>query len=129
PGGEALARFLDYWPAAAFGGLVTRCIVADIHGRLAPKDQTYFRATREKRLGKSLEDVVADRDATRELVRQALQPMRLTLRTQPFLGGERPLYADYGLFGTLQWARVASPYPLLAEDDPVRHWFERCLDL
>jgi glutathione S-transferase len=51
------------------------------------------------------------------------------LKRQPFLGGEGPLFADYILFGALQWARVASPFPVLSADDPVADWFGRCLDL
>ena len=54
--------------------------------------------------------------------------MRLTLRTQAFLGGETPNYADYIVFGPFQWARVVSPFKLLAEDDPVYAWRERLLD-
>ena len=51
------------------------------------------------------------------------------LSFQPFLGGDTPLFSDYIVFGGLQWARVASGVTLLAEDDPVNAWFERCLDL
>ena len=58
-----------------------------------------------------------------------LDPLRLTLHAHDFLGGESPLYADYLVFGSLQWARAISPFRLLEEDDPVRDWFERCLDL
>ena len=65
----------------------------------------------------------------REALRQALKPLELTLTTQPFLGGEGPLFADYLVFGTLQWPRVMSPFRLLKDDGPVAAWFERCLDL
>ncbi len=48
---------------------------------------------------------------------------------QPFIGGASPLFADYIVFGALQWARIASPYRLLEHSDIVAQWFERCLDL
>ncbi len=51
------------------------------------------------------------------------------LKFQPFIGGEGPLFADYILFGALQWLRVAAGLAMLASDDPVMAWFERCLDL
>jgi glutathione S-transferase len=51
------------------------------------------------------------------------------LKRQPFVGGDAPLFADYIVFGALQWARTISPAEILAGDDPVRDWFERCLDL
>jgi hypothetical protein len=53
--------------------------------------------------------------------------MRLTLKTQPFLGGDAPNYADYIVFGPFQWARVVSPFKLLAEEDPVHAWREKLL--
>jgi glutathione S-transferase len=50
------------------------------------------------------------------------------LKTQAFLGGAAPNYADYIVFGGFQWARVVSPFKLLAENDPVYAWRERLLD-
>ena len=60
--------------------------------------------------------------------RDSLQPLRMTLKDAPFLGGEQPLYADYLVFGAFQWARSISAFRTLADDDPVKAWFERCLD-
>ena len=34
-----------------------------------------------------------------------LEPLRATLKKQPFIGGETPLFSDYIVFGPLQWAR------------------------
>ena len=39
-----------------------------------------------------------------------------------------PNYADYIVFGAFQWARVVSPFKLLAEEDPVYAWREKLLD-
>ena len=55
--------------------------------------------------------------------------MRSMLTYQPFLGGQSPLFADYIVFGALQWARVTTPFRLLENDDSIGAWFERCLDL
>ena len=44
-------------------------------------------------------------------------------------GGETPLFADYIVFGALQWLRTTSPTRVLAAYDPVSEWFERLLDL
>ena len=84
--------------------------------------------TREARFGKPLEEVAASRDKSVETFRKSLDPLRLTLRTQPYLGGDTPNYADYIVFGAFQWARVVSPFKLLAEEDPVYAWRERLLD-
>ena len=71
---------------------------------------------------------MAGRDKSVEGFRRALDPMRLTLKTQAYLGGDAPNYADYIVFGAFQWARVVSPFKLLAEDDPVHAWREKLLD-
>jgi glutathione S-transferase len=72
--------------------------------------------------------LVADRHARLPAFHASLAPLRLTLQAQLFLGGERPLYADYAVFGPFQWARCISQFPLLKEDDPVRLWRDRLLD-
>lgn len=127
--GKALARFVQNWTIAAMHGPIFRMIVADIHAMLADADKAYFRESREKRLGCTLEEAQAQREAVLPVFRDGLAPLRLTLQAQPFLGGERPGYADFLPFGALQWARMISPYRLLENDDPVLAWFGRCLDL
>jgi len=127
-GGRAMARMLNWWGDTAVLAGMFPMIVADIHALLGPEDQAYFRSSREPRFGKTLEQVSADRDKTVEDFRKALMPMRLTLKTQPFLGGATPNYADYLVFGPFQWARVVSPFKLLKQDDPVYEWRERLLD-
>ena len=37
--------------------------------------------------------------------------------------------ADYLLFGVLQWARVSSPFEVIAADDIISGWMENMLDL
>ena len=91
-------------------------------------DAAYFRKSREARFGKPLEDIMAGRDKAVEGFRKSLDPLRLTLKTQSFLGGAAPNYADYIVFGPFQWARVVSPFKLLTEDDPVYAWRERLFD-
>lgn len=128
-GGEAMARFVESWANAVVHPALSAMIVKDIHDGLAPADQAYFRETREKRFGKPLEDVVANRDADAAAFPVKLQPLRLMLAKQPFIGGASPLFADYIVFCALQWARIVSPMQLLPAGDPVTDWFERCLDL
>jgi glutathione S-transferase len=127
-GGRAMARMLNWWGDIAVIGGVFPLIVADIVEHLLPVDQVYFRQTREARFGKPLEQVVANRDSNVESFRKGLDPMRLTLKTQPFLGGAAPNYADYIVFGGFQWARAVSAFPLLNPDDPVYAWREKLLD-
>src|SRR5258706_13046233 len=94
-GGRAMGRMLNWWGDVTVVGGMFPLIVADIPGHLKPVDAVYFRKTREARFGKPLEEVVAGRDKSVEGFRRSLEPMRLTLKTQPYLGGEKPNYADY----------------------------------
>ena len=123
-----MGRMLNWWGDTVVLGGIFPMIAADIHGHLRPADQVYFRKTREARLGKTLEQAAANRDEAVEAFRQSLTPMRLTLKTQAYLGGASPNYADYIAFGPFQWARAISPFKLLKEDDPVYAWRERLLD-
>jgi glutathione S-transferase len=128
-GGESHARFVESWTLNVVHPPLTRLIIRDIHDRLHEADKTYFRESREKRLGATLEDVQAGRDERISGFRDALTPLRHMLGRQSFIGGDTPLFADYIVFGPLQWARVTSPAKLVADDDPVAAWFNRCLDL
>jgi glutathione S-transferase len=127
-GGRAMGRMLNWWGDVVVIGGMFPLIVADIVGHLRPVDQAYFRRSREARFGKPLEQVVANRDSNVESFRKGLDPLRLTLKTQPFLGGVAPNYADYIVFGGFQWARAVSAFPLLKPDDPVYAWREILLD-
>jgi glutathione S-transferase len=55
--------------------------------------------------------------------------LRRTLERQKFVAGDAPAYADYLVFGALQWARAISDFELLAADDPIAAWRGRLLDL
>jgi glutathione S-transferase len=128
-GGRSEAKFIESWALTEVHPLLLTLIVLDIHNQLGPDDQAYFRDSREKRLGKTLEAAVANRDSEVVGFRESLLPLRLALRAQPFLGGARPLYADYALFGSFQWCRCISDFQFLAPDDPIHAWRGRMLDL
>lgn len=129
PTGHALTRFYQSWVDTVLARGMFSLIILDIFDHLTPEDKTYFRTSREKRVGRTLEDFQAGRENRLKGFRNSLFPLRITVKQQPFLGGDRPAYADYALFGSFQWARVVSNFPLLETDDPVNGWFQRCLDL
>ena len=106
---------------------VARCVVRDILDVISPSEHEYFRKSREKRFGRSLEDVVADRKDTRILLKQTLYPIRKALEIGPFLGGDNPNFSDYAIFGAFMWARVTSSFQLLELSDPIYNWRERML--
>lgn len=127
--GKALTRFQASWADSILNPALLKLVVLDIWKHVDAKDRDYFRASREERLGKSLEAVVANRDHDVAGFRAGLLPLRLVVKTQPFLGGDKPLYGDYAIFGSFQWCRCISDFKLLATDDPVYAWRQRMLDL
>jgi glutathione S-transferase len=126
---RAEALLIKYWTERTLHPLVTRMTVSDIWRALHPQDQPYFRESREKRLGRKLEEVTADREQTRVKFREALEPLRAMLADQPFICGQAPAYADYIVFGLFMWARGASRFEPLEQNDPVHAWRERLLDI
>lgn len=108
---------------------ITRIAVKNIHDMLGETDQVYFRTSREARLGRTLEEIDASRQAEIDGFAPKLEPIRHALKYHDFIGGDRPLFVDYILFGALQWMRVTAGTKVFSDDDPVGLWFERCLDL
>ncbi|WP_274629396.1 glutathione S-transferase family protein [Arvimicrobium flavum] len=129
-GGKAMARFVERWTQHTIHPFLGAAAIMDIHDRLAPADQAYFRDSREKRnLGRTLESVASEREARHPEFLKKLEPLRSLLTYQPFIGGSSPLFADYIVFGAFQWVRVTSTFAFLPEDDPLTAWVGRCLDL
>ncbi len=128
-GGQAMARFIERWSQLTLHPYIGVAAMMDEYRILDEESAAYFRRSREARFGKSLEAVAGERDAKLAGFRASLQPLRSMLSYQPFLGGPSPLFADYIVFGALQWARVTTPFRLLDAEDSISVWFERCLDL
>jgi glutathione S-transferase len=125
---RAATRFLNSWADMVLNPGIIRFVLGDIFRVIDPKDRDYFRTTREKRFGTTIEAFVADRDKHLPAFRQSLTPLRTTLAAQPYFSGERPAYADYIVFGSFQWPRCISSYALLEPDDPIVAWRDRMLD-
>jgi glutathione S-transferase len=127
--GEAHARFIIAWADTtlipALAPLVAPCVLPV----LQPADQPYFQSSREARFGATFEQLVADRPQRLEKLRPLLLPLRTTLASQSFLGGDEPSYADYAVFGCFQWARCVGAPPVLEPDDTLTSWIGELLNL
>ncbi|AJY46733.1 glutathione S-transferase family protein [Martelella endophytica] len=124
-GGLAMARFVEAWSLSTLHPAVTRIALKNIHDRLAPADQAYFRESREARLGATLEEVATGREAAIAAFPEKLTPLRNMLKFQPFIGGSEPLFSDYIVFGAFKWASQTGNTELLDPNDPVTNWYER----
>lgn len=130
PGGRDLSHVFNLWVDRAVLIPLFLAIGAEIPPLLPEKDAAYFRETREKRIGMSLAE--SAEKAPEHLARFAktLGPVGKKLEETDFIGGQKPLYADYILFGPLQWARIVSRRDDVLADLPVvADWFGRMLDL
>ena len=128
-GGKAMARFVENWVQTQVHSILGMAALLDIHDALEPDDRAYFRKSREARFGAPLEQTREKGQGQLPSLTPRLGPLRWTLKQQPFIGGQSPLFADYIVFGAFQWMRAISPVRYLEADDPVSDWFERCLDL
>jgi glutathione S-transferase len=121
--GMALARFAGEWVGTTVHRALFPLIADGILQRVSPADRAYLHDVRFPALG--MRPAAGIDPVVLEAFRHGLTPARATFAAQPFLGGERPLYADLALFAAFQWARAMSTVALLAPDDPVAAWRER----
>jgi glutathione S-transferase len=118
-----------FWCEQNVHPALNRVVLLDLFANIHPRDQAYFRESREKRFGMTLEKMGGDPAGGLMALKKALDVVRPVFVGQPFLGGTAPGFADYILFGPFQWARVMSPARLIEPDDPMYAWRERMLDL
>jgi glutathione S-transferase len=129
PGERGTAVFFEKWYGLDIVLTLLRICIFDIHNRLREADRPYFREIREKRLGQSLEAIHEQRDQHVRALPDRLLPLRLTLRDQPFVGGEVPAYVDYIAAGAFIWAGSVATTALLPPGDDLLPWLRRCLAL
>lgn len=126
--GRSGALFISAWVQQLRRPGLTEILLWDAFEHLDPADRAWWREDREKLFGR-LEDYKDGSEAKADAWRHRLEPLRVTLAEQPFLGGESPGYVDYIVFGEFQWARCISQVELIKVDDPIYGWRERVLDL
>lgn len=125
---KAHIRFLDAWVGKVLFPALAKSVMVPLQDVIAEENRAYFRETREKVFGMTLEQLGELAPSAKEFSAM-LSPLRSVLAKQPFLGGDAPDYGDYLVFGPFQWARCSSPDELLQADDPVALWRGRILDL
>jgi glutathione S-transferase len=130
PAELSMVRLIDAWFSAEVLRKMFGVYVLDVHDAARPEDRAYFRRSRQERFkGVTLEAFTADRAARLPALRESLVPLRAHVSRVPFIGGSSPNYADYIAFGGFMWVASVSTLPLLAREDSLRAWIDRCLDL
>lgn len=129
PIGRGVTQTFNTWVDRTLVGAMLAAIVSDIHERVEPADEQYFRQMMEGILKRSLEEAREKREDALRRLGSALEPLQAALKRQPFASGASPAYADYILLSVFQWARVMSPQEVLGPESPLCSWRERMLDL
>jgi glutathione S-transferase len=127
--GRTLTHVFNVWVDRELIPALIPLLMRDVLDCVDEADGIHLRRQIESAMKTSLEELYAGHEPAMLAFRRKLQPVRKALETNDFLGGVAPAYADYILFGPLQWARVVSPAKVLEESDVVAAWFERMLDL
>jgi glutathione S-transferase len=127
--GQTLTHVFNVWADRELIPALIPFLMRDVLDCVSEADGAQLRRQIESAMKKSLEELSAGRQQAVQAFRRKLQPVRKALETRDYLGGAAPTYADYILFGLLQWARVVSPAKVLEDGDVVAAWFERVLDL
>ncbi|WP_110667255.1 glutathione S-transferase N-terminal domain-containing protein [Salinicola halophilus] len=125
---EARARFFKHYAERSLAPGIVRTILMDVFNAVHPDDREYFRTSREKAFGCTLEEMHSPEQGL-AMLDTALAPMRGRLEESAFLDGDEAGAADYLVAGVFMWARICSTTELVAHTDPVHAWFERILDL
>jgi glutathione S-transferase len=127
--GQTLTHVFNVWADRELIPALIPFLMRDVLDCVTEADGAHLRRQIESATKKSLEDLSAGRDQAVQAFRRKLQPVRKALETKDFLGGTAPTYADYIVFGLLQWTRVVSSTKVLEDGDVTAAWFARMLDL
>jgi glutathione S-transferase len=122
--GKALAKFIETW-ANSLHGDIAKMAISDIHDCLQEKDKSYFRTSREKFFGNNLALIQAENhEKAKASLLSKLSVLDTYLTKSAFIGGSTPLYADFIVFGTLQWLIATSrTFKVSNFSEHVEQWF------
>jgi len=130
PSVAIMTRALDAWFWSVATGPWMRCNCVSYRDLANPEDHEYITHSREKMLGKTLEEMQEGYEDRLPQISAALEPLRIALREGKYLGGDTPNYADYRILGSILFtASVCRNSPVLADDDPLRPWIDSLLDM
>ena len=127
--GHAVTGFINAWTNSNLHPALIRCVIADVFDRIDDADKAYFREDREKRFGKTIEELRGEQSSALGKLDDTLTPLRTILTSEEWIAGDAPAFADYLIFSAFQWCRIMSPAEIIKPDDPIHGWRERLLNL
>ena len=127
--GRAATRLINLWSDSTIHLPMRRLLFADFIHCLCPEDRDYFRRSREKDFGYTLEEVSVDRPRWQREFETACMPLERLFVEHEFIGGHAPLYADYVVFSVFQWARLGSPNDVVPAGSALASWRSKMIGL
>ena len=116
-----------WWVDNELAQYVRPVVIMPIYKLIGEADKTYFRSSREQKLGMTLEAVDAMAEDKLKQLDAELQPVRETLSEKNFLGGAQPNYEDICLMGLFLWIATTSDVKFLDDNDVVYLWYKDML--
>lgn len=132
--GAGAGQFIDSWVDQILLQEIFALIIIDLAEESMEIDSPH-RSLWEQKLtdlwgSHDLNKLKELRNVRREnLQKNILRPLRKTITTGIFLGGETPAFSDYCVAGALNWARTLSCFDILLAGDPIFSWLEEVLNL
>jgi glutathione S-transferase len=117
-------RFFNLYVDQTVHPALIYLVVNDIFAKVEPKDREYFRTSREKRFGMTLEEIAARRAEYRPRVQAVLADLEATIAGQEYFFGQLT-YSDFCLFGTFKWVTAVSEEPFFETTPALRAWWRR----
>ena len=127
-GERAAADFYGAWLSAHLYPALGPMMFVRVHAAAHDDDKGYFRETREKRLGSTLEELAAT-PGLKDKLEAALTTLSVPLARHKFLGGDQSNLSDYLVMSAFMWQRSVTTETLFETPQPVAAWQERMLDL
>jgi glutathione S-transferase len=130
PSVKVLTKFLEGWLWRTAVTPWFGCYIKDYRDLSLPQDHEYVTNSRRAFLGgRSIEEAQQGRENRIPLVPPTLEPLRQLVTENRWLGGDSPNYADYRALSLFLWVGSIATTPPLTEDDPLRDWLDRGMDL
>lgn len=118
-------RFIEGTMVGVFQLQAMPLVAKDIYDRVQEKDRAYFRESREKRLGRTLEAAAEGREARLADYRKNFHPLRQVLAAGRWFGGDEPTFVDAVVYGSFHWLTSVSDLPWLEGETALADWFAR----
>ncbi|RUP48765.1 hypothetical protein BC936DRAFT_144030 [Jimgerdemannia flammicorona] len=109
----------------------TKLVMLDIYNLLDEPSAAYFRESREKYFGATLEKFCEDKESARSQLKVTLSPIHDALKFTGWISGENVGYSDFILAGGFMLMKMGNPIEFensllnAFEDDVFRSWWTK----